>query len=107
MASRYLLNDVPPPLAAVFPPPHAGEGQGGGISVMATQVTDTCKEVSNGVVRRTVPRDSLVMITGPWMFSRAALTEGLARIEGREDGISGLVDFSEAAGLKVQVVLRA
>ena len=84
-----------------------GEGRGGGysVAVAARPVSDTCKEVIDGVVRRTVPRDSLVTISGPWVFSREALIDGLVRIEARARGITGMVDFSEAAQLKVRVAL--
>jgi 2-C-methyl-D-erythritol 4-phosphate cytidylyltransferase len=83
------------------------EGRGGGyaVSVTAAPVSDTCKEVIDGLVRRTVPRDSLVTLTGPWLFTREALTDALTRIEGREGGITALVDFSQAARLNVRVVV--
>ena len=83
------------------------DGRGGeySVSVVAVPVSDTCKEVVNSMVHRTVPRDSLATISGPWVFSREALTDGLARIDrGRPDMI-GLVAFCEAARLKVRVVL--
>jgi hypothetical protein len=44
-------------------------------------------------------------VSGPWLFTREALTDGLARVGGRERDITGLVDFCEAARLKVRVVL--
>ena len=84
-----------------------GQGQGGGypVRVVAAPVSDTCKEVIDGLVRRTVPRDSLVTISGPWLFTSEALTEGLRRIESRERDITGLVALCQAARLKVRVVL--
>jgi 2-C-methyl-D-erythritol 4-phosphate cytidylyltransferase len=87
--------------------PLAAEGQGGGyaVSVTAVPVSDTCKEVIDGLVRRTVPRDSLVTVTGPWVFTRESLIDALTRIEGREGGITGMVDFSQTARLKVRVVV--
>ena len=90
-----------------FPSHLVGEGQGGGyrISVVAAPVRDTCKEVIDGLVRRTVPRDSLATVSGPWLFTREALTDALARIEGRERDLTGLVALCEAARLKVRVVL--
>jgi 2-C-methyl-D-erythritol 4-phosphate cytidylyltransferase len=94
-----------PPPAAVFSPPLAGEGQGGGISVLTTPVSDTCKEVVDGLVRRTVPRDSLVTLTGPWAFTRHALTDALERVAGRDRDLTGMVDLSEAARLRVRVVV--
>jgi 2-C-methyl-D-erythritol 4-phosphate cytidylyltransferase len=95
----------PPPLAAVFPPPRAGEGQGEGITVLVTPVSDTCKEVVDGVVRRTVPRESLVTVTGPWAFTRQALTDALDRVAGRDRDLTGMVGLSEAARLTVRVVV--
>jgi hypothetical protein len=47
------------------------------IVVAAQPVNDTCKEVREGLVHRTVPRESLVILTGPWLVSRAALTRAL------------------------------
>jgi 2-C-methyl-D-erythritol 4-phosphate cytidylyltransferase len=88
-------------------PSWGGSGRGSSVTAYGRPVSDTCKEVVDGLVRRTVPRESLVTTTGPWVFSREALTDGLARIEGRERDITGLVDFSEAARLKVRVVLSA
>ena len=90
-----------------FPSHLVGEGQGGGysVAVAARPVSDTCKEVIDGLVLRTVPRDSLATVTGPWLFTGEALTDALARIEGRERDITGLVALCEAARLKVRVVL--
>ena len=111
-ANRYLI---------LSPPSLAGEGQGGGlespsplwggsgrgssVTVYGRPVSDTCKEVVDGLVRRTLPRDSLVTISGPWLFTREVLTDGLARVGVRERDITGLVDFCEAARLKVRVVI--
>ena len=103
-ATRYLIHTTPAPLS---PLPLPGEGQGGGypLSAVAVPVSDTCKEVIDGVIRRTVPRDSLATITGPWIFSDEALTDGLARIAGRERDITELVGLCKAARLKVRVLL--
>ena len=99
-AKRYLIHTEPG-----SPSPVWGEhGSGYPISVVAVPMSDTCKEVIDGVVRRTVPRDSLVTISGPWVFTREALTDGLARVEGRERDITELVAFCETARLKVRVL---
>jgi len=45
-------------------------------------MSDTVKEVVNGRVRRTVPREGLVQVTGPWVFDREALVEALSRVAG-------------------------
>lgn len=49
------------------------------IVVAARPVSDTCKEVRAGLVIRTVPRETLVILTGPWLLSRTALVEALER----------------------------
>lgn len=51
----------------------------GPIVVRGQPVVETCKEVADGLVRRTVPRENLVILTGPWLVSRAALTQALDR----------------------------
>jgi 2-C-methyl-D-erythritol 4-phosphate cytidylyltransferase len=78
---------------------------GSSVTAYGHPVADTCKEVVDGLVRRTVPRDSLVTVSGPWLFTREALTDGLARVGGRERDITRLVDFCEAARLQVRVVI--
>jgi 2-C-methyl-D-erythritol 4-phosphate cytidylyltransferase len=102
-ATRFVVN---------FAPPLAGEGQagrlggqGGGydVSVVAVPVTDTCKEVVDGLVRRTIPRDTLVEARGPWTFRRETLVEALDRV-GTGAGISNLIELCRAARLQVRVL---
>ena len=101
-AKRLVINSQ-----ADFPPPLAGEGQGGGdISVVAMPVADTCKEVADGLVIRTVPRDSLVIAVGPWSFSREALARALATVAGRESQVDSLVALCEISGVRVRVIRR-
>jgi 2-C-methyl-D-erythritol 4-phosphate cytidylyltransferase len=73
------------------------------VGVIALPITDTCKEVVNGVVRRTVPRDTLVDARGPWFFARDALERALEAVTGREEGISSALALCRAAGLRVRV----
>jgi 2-C-methyl-D-erythritol 4-phosphate cytidylyltransferase len=96
-----------------FPPPLAGEGQGGGLegqgggdaaTVVAVPVTDTCKEVVDGLVRRTVPRDTLVDARGPWVFRREALLQALDRL-GTGADIGNLIELCLAARLSVRVLI--
>ncbi|HEX9546803.1 MAG TPA: hypothetical protein VF942_05665 [Acidimicrobiales bacterium] len=67
-------------------------------------MSDTCKEVVEGVVRATVTRQSLVTLRGPWVFTREALADALTRVEGRETEIVDLTGFCEAARLRVRVL---
>jgi len=97
-----------------FPPPLAEEGQGGGVegqgggyevTVLAVPVTDTCKEVVDGFVRRTIPRDTLVDARGPWTFRRETLMQVLDRV-GTGTEVSNLIDLCRAARLRVRVLIR-
>jgi len=89
-----------------FPSPSGG-GQGGGydVSVVALPVTDTCKEVVDGLVRRTIPRDTLVDARGPWIFRRDALMLALDRV-GTAAQISNLIELCQAARLRVRVLIQ-
>ena len=74
------------------------------MSVYAVPVRDTCKEVVDGLVRRTVPRESLVVARGPWVFTRRALADALSAVAGREADIPDLIAFCEAARVRVRVL---
>jgi len=88
-----------------FPSPSGG-GQGGGydVTVVALPVTDTCKEVVDGLVRRTIPRDTLVDARGPWTFGREGLMQALDRV-GTGSNISNLIELCRAARLRVRVLI--
>ena len=73
------------------------------VTVMGVTSADTCKEVVDGLVRRTVPRETVVDARGPWVFTREAMAGALARIRGREGEIHDLVALCKAAGLRVHV----
>jgi 2-C-methyl-D-erythritol 4-phosphate cytidylyltransferase len=85
--------------------PHLlGEESVGEVGVVVVPVTDTVKEVVDGRVRRTVPRDTLVQVVGPWVFRRESLADALTRVVGREAQIAGMIEFCEAAGVRVRVL---
>ena len=75
------------------------------MSVVAAPVTDTCKEVVDGFVRRTIPRDTLVDARGPWTFRRETLMQVLDRV-GTGAEISNLIDLCRAARLRVRVLIQ-
>jgi 2-C-methyl-D-erythritol 4-phosphate cytidylyltransferase len=82
-----------------------GEGRvGAEVTVVGVPVTDTCKEVADGLVRRTIPRDTLVDARGPWIFEREALVQALDRV-GTGADISNLIELCRAAGLRVRVLI--
>ncbi|HXO59856.1 MAG TPA: 2-C-methyl-D-erythritol 4-phosphate cytidylyltransferase [Candidatus Acidoferrum sp.] len=87
-------------------PALAGEGRvGADVTVIAVPVTDTCKEVVDGLVRRTIPRDTLVDARGPWTFQRDTLMQALDRI-GAGAEISNMIELCQAARLRVRVLIR-
>jgi 2-C-methyl-D-erythritol 4-phosphate cytidylyltransferase len=89
-----------------FPPPLAGEGQGGGlVLVNAVPITDTCKEVVDGLVRRTVPRDALVDVRGPWLFDRSELISALDAASTSD--VATLLDLCRAVHLRVRVLTQS
>ncbi|HXN57121.1 MAG TPA: 2-C-methyl-D-erythritol 4-phosphate cytidylyltransferase [Candidatus Angelobacter sp.] len=77
---------------------------GADVTVVAVPVTDTCKEVVDGLVRRTIPRDALVDARGPWTFQRDALMLALDRI-GAGAEISNMIELCQAARLRVRVLI--
>jgi hypothetical protein len=92
-----------PPLTRTFnfPPPLAGEGR---VGVFTLSMSDTVKEVVNGRVRRTVPRESLVQVTGPWVFDREALVDALSSVAGQETQITDVIELCESARLRVRAL---
>jgi len=86
-------------------PPPPGQGRvGADVTVVAVPVTDTCKEVVDGLVRRTIPRDTLVDARGPWAFRREALVQALDRL-GTGADISNLIELCRAARLRVRALI--
>jgi 2-C-methyl-D-erythritol 4-phosphate cytidylyltransferase len=65
---------------------------------------DTVKEVIVGRVRRTVPRETLVEVTGPWVFDREALADALTRLGGAETEITDMIGLGQAAHVRVRVL---
>ena len=72
--------------------------------VLTVPMSDTVKEVVDGRVRRTVPRETLVQVIGPWIFEREALVDALARVVGGETEITDMAGLSQAAHLRVRVL---
>jgi 2-C-methyl-D-erythritol 4-phosphate cytidylyltransferase len=89
--------------AGATAPPSLGERLAeADVTVVALPITDTCKEVVDGLVRRTIPRDTLVDARGPWTFGREALMQALDRV-GTGSDISNLIELCRAARLRVRV----
>jgi 2-C-methyl-D-erythritol 4-phosphate cytidylyltransferase len=74
------------------------------VSVVGIPVRDTCKEVVDGIVQRTVPREALVDVVGPWIFSRQGLDALLSRVQATDERIASLVDLVEAGQARVRVL---
>lgn len=75
-----------------------------GVGVVTLPMSDTVKEVVDGKVRGTVPRETLVQVVGPWVFDREALVDALAAVAGAETRITDMVGFCEAAHLRVRAL---
>jgi len=93
--------DTPLAKAFNFPPPLAGEGR---VGVLTLPMSDTVKEVVDGIVRRTVPRETVVRVTGPWVFDREALVHALAQVAEAGTHITDMIGFCEAAHVRVRVL---
>ena len=74
------------------------------MGVVTLAMSDTVKEVVNGRVRRTVPRETLVQVTGPWVFDREALVETLSRLVGSEARITDMIGLCEVPRLRVRAL---
>jgi len=80
------------------------ESAGAAAAVGGEPVTNTYKEVGGGRVRRTVAREQLVQLRGPWLFERRALSRALdgARRRGWSDGTE--VAMCQNAGIPVRLL---
>jgi 2-C-methyl-D-erythritol 4-phosphate cytidylyltransferase len=67
-------------------------------------MSDTVKEVVDGRVRRTVSRETLVQVTGPWVFDRAALADALARLAEGETELTDMIALCQAAHDRIRVL---
>ena len=74
------------------------------MGVFTAPMSDTVKEVVNGRVRRTAPRETLVQVTGPWVFDREALIDALSRVAGSEARITDMIGLCDVAHLRVRVL---
>ena len=83
------------------PPPPLGEGR---VGVYTLPMSDTVKEVVDRIVRRTVLRETVVRVTGPWVFDREALAHALAQVREPGTHISDMIGFCEAAHIRVRVL---
>lgn len=74
------------------------------MGVVTIPMGDTVKEVVEGRVRRTVPRETLVQVIGPWIFDRGVLVDAVTRVEGAEAATTDMIGFCEAALVHVRVL---
>ena len=74
------------------------------MGVFTAPMSDTVKEVVGGKVRRTVSRETLVQVTGPWVFDREALVEALGRVAGNEARITDMIGLCDVAQMRVRAL---
>jgi 2-C-methyl-D-erythritol 4-phosphate cytidylyltransferase len=85
--------------------PSLGEGRvGEAVGVVAIPMSDTVKEVVDGRVRRTVPRETLVQVIGPWVLDRETLVDAMTRVAGAETPITDMIGLCEAAHVRLRVL---
>lgn len=75
------------------------------ILAVGVPVSDTCKEVVDGLVRRTVPREALVDLRGPWVLSRAILVQALERL-GPSASPEDPLELCRLAELRIRVLVE-
>ncbi len=94
-----LIANHPQPVARTFnfPPTLA-------VEVFTLPISDTVKEVVAGKVRRTVLRETLVQVVGPWIFDRDALADALTRLGDKETETADMIGLCQAAHLRVRVL---
>jgi 2-C-methyl-D-erythritol 4-phosphate cytidylyltransferase len=80
----------------------AGAGE---ITVVGVPVSDTIKEVRDGLVRRTIPRETLADLRGPWLVNRDQLLATIARAQRERRVPASVVDLCRNAGLTVRVIV--
>jgi 2-C-methyl-D-erythritol 4-phosphate cytidylyltransferase len=97
-----LIDTHPTHQTDISHPPPLAEGR---VGVYAIPMSDTVKEVVDGTVRRTVPRETLVQVIGPWVFDREALVDAMTRLARAETAITDMIGFCEAAHVNVRVLL--
>jgi 2-C-methyl-D-erythritol 4-phosphate cytidylyltransferase len=76
----------------------------GEVGVVTIPISDTVKEVVDGRVRRTVPRETLVEVIGPWVFDRESLADALAQVAGGETRITDMIGLCEVARVHVRAL---
>ena len=81
-----------------------GVQEAGVIVVRGLRPTDTCKEVVGGRVRRTVSRERLVELKGPWVCSRETIELALDRAVADGSRITNILDLSRLARLRIKVI---
>ena len=74
------------------------------VGVVTVPMSDTVKEVVDGRVRRTVPRETLVQVIGPWIFDREALADALSRVAAGETQITDMIGVCQATRVRVRVL---
>jgi hypothetical protein len=98
-AKRILIANHSQPVAKTlsFPPTLA-------VEVFTLPMSDTVKEVVAGKVRRTVLRETLVQVVGPWIFDREALADALTRLGDEETETADMIRLCQAAHVRVRVL---
>ena len=74
------------------------------VGVYTLPMSDTVKEVVERRVRRTVPRETVVQVSGPWMFDRESLVDALTRVAHGDTDLTDMIGLCQAAHLQVRAL---
>jgi 2-C-methyl-D-erythritol 4-phosphate cytidylyltransferase len=75
------------------------------VTVAGRRVQDTCKVVIDGRVRHTVPRDGLVELRGPWIFTREAMKSAVDSGSQSFLKVETFADLCRVGKLRIRVVV--
>lgn len=74
------------------------------VGVPAIAVSDTIKQVRDGVVVRTLARETLAELKAPWIFRREVLEGAIARARASGWRCAGALDLCRSAGIPVRIL---
>lgn len=102
---RLLVHDANRPLVSTAAlSTMLRESEGDAAAVAAVPGKSTYKEVVKGRIRRTLPRDQLFVVQGPWFFRRSTLEGALAGPQRQRWLELDELDLCREAGIPVRLV---
>ncbi|MBO0684003.1 MAG: 2-C-methyl-D-erythritol 4-phosphate cytidylyltransferase, partial [Candidatus Dormibacteraeota bacterium] len=103
-APRVLVHDGCRPMSSAALVHAVLQSAEGGGAVAAVQARNTLKEVREGRVCGTVPRERLYQVQSPAVFERVALEQALARADSEGWNCADELELAARAGLRPLIV---